>query len=146
MFATVDGKPLRLYALVFHLLGREIRRLDPIEDVVDIDLTPSVVGQEPMRILFDIFFGFVCHPFVMLSAVLTQLLWSLWMYEADMGKIPFLLHSAIGLTALAVLAVVLYAQSRRRARVRYHPTWTLFHETLFEGQLALGMPITRQLL
>lgn len=99
-----------------------------------------------MRILFDVFFGFVCHPFVMLTAVLTQLAWSMWMYEADMGKLPVALHGCAGAGAVGVLVGVLYAQCRKRSNVRYHPSWTLFRECLFEGQLALGMSWIRQCL
>jgi hypothetical protein len=99
-----------------------------------------------MRILFDAFFGFVCHPFVMLTAVLTQLAWSLWMYEADIGTLPVLLHCGIGVAALAALVMMLRFQCRRRAHVKYHPSWTLLGERVFEGQLALGMSYARQCL
>lgn len=98
-----------------------------------------------MNLLFDVFFGFVCHPFVMLVAVLTQLGWSMWMYEANIGKLPLVLHASIGVVASAVLAITLRSQCRKRTSVRYHPNWELFGGQLFQGQLALGMSVIRQI-
>jgi hypothetical protein len=98
-----------------------------------------------MSLPLHVFFGFVCHPFVMLAAVLTQLGWSMWMYEADVGKVPWMLHVPIGLVALSALVALFYSQCRKRACVRYHPAWSLFGGSIFQGQLALGMPWMKQL-
>lgn len=85
-------------------------------------------------------FGFVCHPFFVVFIVVTQLLWSLNMVDADLAHPALSLHLQWAALAVIVLAVVLVSQCRPREKQLFPPAWSLFNGAFFEGQLRLEMP------
>ena len=85
-------------------------------------------------------FGFVCHPFLIVWIVVTQLGWSMGMVDADLAHPPLTRHLAITAIAFIILFVGLRYQCRPRHHKAYHPSWRLFDGRLFEGQLRLEMP------
>lgn len=99
-----------------------------------------------MSPLFVVLFGFVAFPVVMLSIVITQLSWSMWIFDADLERPPLLLHALAGVGSLAVCVAVTTSECRPRASVKYHCAWSLCGGKLFQGQLRLGMRWWKQLL
>lgn len=95
---------------------------------------------------YTVLFGFVCHPFLVVAVVVTQLLWSMWIYDADLMHPPVAFHLKVGLAAVFTLAACLYCQCRPRSQVKYHSEWSFVGGRLFQGQLKLGMHWTIQLL
>lgn len=97
-----------------------------------------------MNPLFTALFGFVAHPFVMLSIVVTQLTWSMWIFDADLEHPPVILHLQTGAAALCAASVILWSECRPRATLKYHCEWSWLGGRIFQGQLRLGMPWIKQ--
>jgi hypothetical protein len=88
-------------------------------------------------------FGFVCHPLLCVGLVLTQIGWSMFVF--DPAAHDSSISPAVVVTCLCSIVTLLWKQCQERGACLFVPQWTLARGSVFQGQLMLGMPVLSQI-